>query len=83
MDESVTFRPTASKLMDQVRETLRLYHYAYNTEKSYVEWILKFIRFNGKKHPREMGKIEIERFLSHCAVNFSFDIQGSASPCHI
>ena len=69
MDESVTFRPTATRLMDQVRETLRFYHYAYNTEKSYVDWILKFIRFNGKKHPREMGKLEIERFLSHLAVN--------------
>ena len=69
MDESVTFRPTASRLMDQVRETLRFYHYAYNTEKSYVEWILKFIRFNDKKHPKEMGKLEIERFLSHLAVN--------------
>jgi len=33
MDESVTFRPTAPRLMDQVRETLRFYHYAYNTEK--------------------------------------------------
>ena len=69
MDESVTFRPTASRLMDQVRETLRFYHYAYNTEKSYVEWILRFIRFNGKKHPKDMGKFEIERFLSHLAVN--------------
>lgn len=69
MDETTTFRPSASKLMDQVRETLRFYHYAYNTEKSYVEWILKFIRFSGKKHPREMGKFEIERFLSHLAVN--------------
>ena len=48
MDESVTFRPTATILMDQVRETLRFYHYAYNTETSYVEWILIFIRFSGK-----------------------------------
>lgn len=64
-----TFRPTANRLMDQVRETLRFYHYAYNTEKSYVNWILKFIRFNGKRHPKEMGKLEIERFLSHLAVN--------------
>ena len=58
MDESVTFRPTAPRLMDQVRETLRFYHYAYNTKKSYVEWILKFICFSGKKHPRDMGKFE-------------------------
>lgn len=69
MDESSSFRPSAPRLMDQVRETLRFYHYAYNTEKSYVEWILKFIRFSGKKHPKEMGKFEIERFLSHLAVN--------------
>jgi integron integrase len=69
MDESVTYWSTAPRLMDQVCETLRFYHYAYNTEKSYVEWILKFIRFSGKKHPREMGKFEIERFLSHLAVN--------------
>lgn len=69
MDEIDTFRPTATRLMDQVRETLRFYHYAYNTEKSYTNWILKFIRFNGKRHPKEMGKLEIERFLSHLAVN--------------
>jgi len=69
MDESVRFRSTAPRLMDQVRETLRFYHYAYNTEKSYIDWILRFIHFNGKKHPRDMGKYEIERFLSHLAVN--------------
>ena len=69
MDESTIFRPSAPRLMDQVRETLRFYHYAYATEKSYVEWILKFIRFSGKKHPNEMGKFEIERFLSHLATN--------------
>jgi len=69
MDEMDTFRPTATRLMDQVRETLRFYHYAYNTEKSYTNWILKFIRFNGKRHPKDMGKLEIERFLSHLAVN--------------
>lgn len=69
MDDSDKFRSSAPRLMDQVRETLRFYHYAYNTEKSYAEWILRFIRFSGKKHPREMGKFEIERYLSHLAVN--------------
>lgn len=69
MDDASKFRPTAPRLMDQVRETLRFYHYAYNTEKSYVDWILRFIRFNGKRHPKAMGKPEIERFLSHLAVN--------------
>lgn len=69
MEEMDTFRPTATRLMDQVRETLRFYHYAYNTEKSYVSWILKYIRFSGKRHPKDMGKLEVERFLSHLAVN--------------
>jgi hypothetical protein len=62
MDESVTFRPSAPRLMDQVRDTLRFYHYAYYTEKSYVEWILRFIRFSGKMHPREMGKFVTDPF---------------------
>ncbi|MCD6273254.1 MAG: phage integrase N-terminal SAM-like domain-containing protein [Deltaproteobacteria bacterium] len=34
-----------------------------------MKWILDYIRFNGTRHPREMGKPEIERFLSHLAVN--------------
>ena len=55
--------------MDQVVEVLRYYHYAYRTEQSYCKWILRYIRFfEGKKHPRDMSKAEIERFLSHLAV---------------
>ena len=55
--------------MDQVREVLRYHHYAYKTEITYTNWILKFIKFNGTRHPKEMGKHEIERFLSHLAMN--------------
>ncbi len=55
--------------MDQVREVLRFHHYAYNTEKSYVSWILQYIRFHNKKHPKGMGKAEVESFLSHLAIN--------------
>jgi len=55
--------------MDQVREVLRFHHYAYNTEKSYVSWILQYIRFNDKRHPKDMGKFEVESFLSHLALN--------------
>jgi len=63
------FVPKSVRLMDQVREVLRFHHYAYNTEKSYVRWILQYIRFHNKKHPKDMGKHEIEAFLSHLAVN--------------
>lgn len=55
--------------MDQVREVLRYHHYAIRTEEAYVRWILAFIRFHGRKHPKDMGKTEIETFLSDLAVN--------------
>jgi len=62
------YTPKSARLMDQVREVLRFHHYALNTERSYVGWILKYIRFHKKKHPREMGKAEIEQFLSYLAI---------------
>ena len=63
------FSPKPGRLMDQVREVLRFHHYAFSTEKSYVSWILQYIRFNNLRHPKEMGKHEIERFLSHLVIN--------------
>jgi len=61
--------PESKKLLDQVRETIRMKHYSRKTEKTYVSWIRRFILFHGKKHPQEMGEREIEAFLSHLAVN--------------
>jgi integron integrase len=56
------------KLLDRVREILRTRHYSRRTEKSYVGWIRRFVVFHGMRHPAEMGKDEIERFLSSLAV---------------
>ncbi len=63
------FRPNAGlKLMDQVREVLRYHHYAYRTEQTYCQWILRYIHhFGGKTHPNLLGAKDIERFLSHLA----------------
>jgi integron integrase len=63
------FRPNPGlKLMDQVREVLRSYHYAYRTEQTYGHWILRYIHdFGGKTHPNRLGAQEVERFLSHLA----------------
>ena len=57
------------KLLDQVRDVIRLKHYAISTEKAYVNWIKRYILFHGKRHPREMGAIEVEAFLTHLAVD--------------
>lgn len=57
------------KLMDQVRNALRVKHYSYRTERGYVRWITSFIRFHKMKHPKEMGKDEVAAYLTHLAVN--------------
>ena len=56
------------RLLDKVRETLRLKHYSTKTEESYVHWILRFIRYHKLRHPREMGDAEVQAFLTHLAV---------------
>jgi hypothetical protein len=57
------------KLLDQVREGIRLRHYSIRTEEAYVSWIKRFILFHGKRHPLEMGEDEITQFLSELAVH--------------
>lgn len=57
------------KLLDQVREQIRVRHYSMKTEKTYIGWIKRYIFFHQKKHPIEMGKEEIEAFLTHLAVD--------------
>ncbi len=58
----------APKLLDLVRERIRVKHYSIRTETSYVQWIKRFILFHNKRHPREMGAAEVEAFLTHLAV---------------
>jgi integron integrase len=56
------------KLLDQVRDTLRVKHYAYRTEEAYVDWIRRYILFHNKRHPQEMAEAEVQAFLTHLAV---------------
>ncbi len=63
----MTKRP--KKLLDRVRDAIRLKHYALSTEKTYVSWIKRFILFHDKRHPKDMGVPEIEAFLTHLAVD--------------
>ena len=63
--------PHPHKLLEQVVDHLRVKHYSLRTEKTYVDWIKRFIWFHGKRHPKEMGAPEVEAFLSHLAVERS------------
>ena len=58
----------APKLLDQVRGKIRLKHYSIRTEQAYLDWIKRFIRHFGKRHPRDLGAPEVEKFLTHLAV---------------
>ncbi|HEX9140364.1 MAG TPA: integron integrase [Steroidobacteraceae bacterium] len=59
---------TERRLVDVIREQIRVRHYSYRTEKCYVEWIKRFVVFNKNRHPRAMGGPEVSAFLTDLAV---------------
>lgn len=61
-------QPQPPRLLDQVRQSIRLRHFSLKTEKSYVHYIRDFILFHHMRHPREMGADEIRAYLSHLAI---------------
>jgi len=57
------------RLLDQLRDSLRVRHFSLRTEEAYVDWVRRFILFHGKRHPKDMGVAEIQAFLTHLAVD--------------
>ena len=57
------------KLLVQVAQLARTKHFSIRTEKAYVYWIARYIRFNGVRHPGTLGAPEVETFLTHLAVD--------------
>lgn len=60
--------PSPPRLLDQLRDRVRVKHYSIRTETQYVQWVRRFIVFHDKRHPRDMGAPEVEAFLTHLAV---------------
>ncbi len=56
------------KLLDRLRDAIRIRHYSIRTEQAYLQWVRRFIFFHKKRHPDEMGRPEVEAFLTHLAV---------------
>jgi integron integrase len=56
------------KLLDQVRDLIRVKHYSIRTERTYLDWIKRYILFHDKRHPKDMGATEVTAFLTHLAV---------------
>jgi integron integrase len=59
------------KLLDIMRDKIRFKHYSMSTERVYIYWAKKYILFHNKRHPKDMGKIEIEQFLTNLATNLN------------
>jgi integrase len=57
--------PKSRTLLDQISDEIRLKHYSFSTEKTYVHWARRYILFHNNRHPAEMGAVEIESFLTH------------------
>jgi site-specific recombinase XerD len=56
------------KLMDQVRFAIRYKHYSFRTEKSYLQWIKRFIIFHNKQHPETLGEDDVRKFINSLVV---------------
>ena len=68
------------RLLEQVRNRLRYRHYAHSTERSYLQWVKRYILFHNKRHPKDMGVEEISTYLNYLATkcNVSASTQNQA-----
>lgn len=60
--------PQQPRLLDRLRDKIRVKHYSIRTEHAYVDWVRRFILFHDKRHPGDLGAAEVEAFLTHLAV---------------
>jgi integron integrase len=60
--------PEGRGLFEVAREKIRTRHLALRTEQAYLHWMRRYVKFHGRRHPRDMGATEVEAFLTHLAV---------------
>ena len=61
--------PPRPRLLDRVRNKIRLKHYSIRTEKAYVDWVRRYVHFHGLRHPETLGAEAVDGFLTHLAVD--------------
>ncbi|MDA3941039.1 MAG: phage integrase N-terminal SAM-like domain-containing protein [Spirochaetia bacterium] len=52
-----------------MKNAIRIKHYSLQTEQSYIQWVRRYIYFHNKRHPDEMGSLDVQKFLSYIAVD--------------
>lgn len=55
------------RLLDRLRQRIRFRHYSLRTERTYADWVRRYILFHGRRHPRELGAEHVVAFLSSLA----------------
>ena len=68
---NIANHPKPRKLLDRVRDSIRLKHYSIRTEQTYVDWIRRFILFHHKQHPLKLGAKEIKAFRKYLQLSIS------------
>jgi integron integrase len=63
------YMPARRGLFEVARERIRTRHLAFRTEQAYLHWMRRYVKFHARRHPRDMGRVEVEAFLSHLAVD--------------
>jgi len=62
-------KPQPKRLLEQVRDAIRLRNYSLRTEQAYTTWVRRYILFHHKKHPSQLGREAVESFLTDLAVH--------------
>lgn len=71
----VTIAPDSPRFLDQLRLHMRAHGLAYRTEQTYIHWAKRYIYYDGKRHPKDLGAAELGQFLAdlsnqhHCSIN--------------
>ncbi|HKY99581.1 MAG TPA: integron integrase [Rhabdochlamydiaceae bacterium] len=68
MQTKPTSSPKGKKLLEQVSDAIRIKHYSSRTEKTYVDWIKRYVLFHNKRHPKDMGVQEVQTFINYLAI---------------
>lgn len=72
---------TPPRLLDQLRAEARLRHYSYRTEEAHIHWVRRLVLHHGKRHPHEMGAVEVGAFLTHLAVDRRVSADDGSPVC--
>ncbi len=69
------------KLLDRLREEIRVRHYSIRTEHSYCQWVVRYCKFHNLRHPAEMGAPEINQYLTHLATAHNVSVSTQNQAC--